>query len=237
MLPVKGGTNSFFRLTRLPRSMTPTSVTSPPNASFARATSGWSHISRFERINTMFTTARNKKSTPRSGFEVSSSGRSSALRSMMTASSVVSTTANPILNSTPPLPFSLNTLQSPLHSWVALNPTSSFDLALNCSVAIRLIFSTPAMMAKMATIILSHCVVVGPHRFRVSLMMAHSSMPAMPGGGLRPEVKYPWVTMVLMEPQGRMSMKMGASVTMVSDCRAWWSITPTMRLCGMEGFS
>jgi len=41
----------------------------------------------------------------------------------------------------------------------------------------------------------------------------------------------------LMEPQGRMSMKMGISVTMVSLCSAWWSITPTMRFVGMDGLS
>mmetsp|Transcript_34798 Transcript_34798/g.78651 ORF Transcript_34798/g.78651 Transcript_34798/m.78651 type:complete len:361 (-) Transcript_34798:428-1510(-) len=237
MLPVRGGTNSFFRETRLPRSMTPVEVTGPLKASFARATSGASHMSKLERISTMFTTARNRKSTPFSAFPRTSSGKSSAFRSIITASSVVSTTAKPILNSLSADPLSLKTLQSPLQSWVAERPTSSLLLALNCSDAKRLMSSTPAMMARMATMALSHWVVVGPLRFSVSLMIADRSMPAIAGGGLRPDAMYPWVIIVLMDPQGRMSMKMGISVTMVSLWRAWWSMTPTMRLAGIAGFS
>ena len=71
----------------------------------------------------------------------------------------------------------MNTLQSPLHSCAAVKRASSFDLALNCCDANKLMSSTPAITARIATIILSNEVVVGPCKFSVSLMMAHRSMP------------------------------------------------------------
>mmetsp|Transcript_69791 Transcript_69791/g.195085 ORF Transcript_69791/g.195085 Transcript_69791/m.195085 type:complete len:206 (+) Transcript_69791:133-750(+) len=183
---VSGGTNSFFRDTRLPMSMMlPSSLIGPSNAANARLRSASPARKRCERMSTMLTMARKMRSSFLSALTILSSGSSSLFLTMITSSSVVSTTANPILYPRS-APVRLKAFWSPHTSWCAERVASSFDLALNCWLARKLMSSISAISASSATIILSHSVVVGPRRLRVSERMAHRSMPAIGFEGRRP---------------------------------------------------
>mmetsp|Transcript_16016 Transcript_16016/g.44905 ORF Transcript_16016/g.44905 Transcript_16016/m.44905 type:complete len:214 (+) Transcript_16016:350-991(+) len=207
MLLVTAGIKSFFLETRFPRSMiVPSALISPLNALDASDFSHGPHSSKLECNLTMLTIAKKRQEYPRSFLQATISGRSSSMRSMMTPSSVVSTTANPTSPLKPSLMSKEKLFWSPFTKPTALRPAKSLLLALNCRLASDWMSLTSAISDKTATMSLSHSVVVGPSKLRVSERMAQSNRPATLFDGRRLWVRNVWAMMVDMLPQGRMSM-------------------------------
>mmetsp|Transcript_9387 Transcript_9387/g.25523 ORF Transcript_9387/g.25523 Transcript_9387/m.25523 type:complete len:223 (+) Transcript_9387:1065-1733(+) len=92
---------------------------------------------------------------------------------------------------------------------------------------------TSPRMASNVTIILSAFVVVTLCRFSVSERIAASKMRAIGFSSRRLLRMKLCATMVLMEPQGRMSMNKGFSEWQLMD-KQWWSMMPTIR-CDRSG--
>mmetsp|Transcript_23102 Transcript_23102/g.51779 ORF Transcript_23102/g.51779 Transcript_23102/m.51779 type:complete len:245 (+) Transcript_23102:470-1204(+) len=213
MAAVTAGMKSFFLDTRPPRSITVTCASLSEGtinlpflkAASARESSSGPHRSRLDLSNTMLTTARNITLRPFASLSSDSASSNSADRFMITSSSVVSTTAKPTLPSNLSV-LKVNTFWSPLTSASAERPASSEDLALNCCEARNCTSCTCASSTSTATIMRSQSVVVGPCRFSVSDRIAQSSIPAVALVGRRFMVTNVCAMMVLMEPQGRMSM-------------------------------
>mmetsp|Transcript_423 Transcript_423/g.742 ORF Transcript_423/g.742 Transcript_423/m.742 type:complete len:214 (-) Transcript_423:682-1323(-) len=213
MALVTAGMKSFFRETRPPRSITLISAsassgwTSLPflKEASARETSSGPHRRRLDLRETMLTTARNSTLRPLASLSSDSAISNSAERLMITSSSVVSTTANPTDPSNLSV-LNVNTFWSPLTSCSAVRPASSLDFALNCWEAKNCTSSTPVSSTSTATIIRSQSVVVGPCRFNVSDKIAHNSIPAVDLVGRRFIVMKVCAMMVLIEPQGRISI-------------------------------
>mmetsp|Transcript_48980 Transcript_48980/g.158678 ORF Transcript_48980/g.158678 Transcript_48980/m.158678 type:complete len:269 (+) Transcript_48980:900-1706(+) len=189
----------------------------------------------------MSTTARKKASTglpleESSVLTATHSGTNSGTRASMPAASVVSTTAKATWTGASALP-SLNCLRSPSQSAYADMPARVRLFALNCCAASRFTSATPVYCTSRDTILRSQSVVVGERRLSVSERIACSSSPPTSRGIGRCSTTKECAMMVDMEPHGRMSTKIGRCVTIVDDCSAWWSMTPTILEGSIAGCS